>query len=661
MIRGVQTVRSFCRVCTSVCGILVEVDGDDVIAVHGDRDHPFSHGYTCPKGRALPQIHHHPDRLERPQMRVDGTLRDTTWDACLDDLGERLRDIIDRHGPAAVGINFGTGVGMDAVGYRIAQSLHAAIGTPAKFSPLTIDGTAKVLISDLMGGSAALNGRPDYDNATFAMFIGSNPVVSHGHTVGLPNPRGAIRDLAKHAEVWVVDPLHTETARLATHHLAPRPGTDYAVLAYLVREVLRDRADRDVPTQDADALAAAVEPFTLRHSAAMADVSEAQLSRLLTSIRRAGRIALDTGTGITMSASANVTQWLSWALLIITDSMNRPGGVWFHPGFAYQLETFELPISPPEGSFGPGPRSRPETQAFLREWPCATLPDEIDAGNIRAFLNLGGSLITAFPNAASLVPALKKLDVLATTEILPNETTALSTHVLPTKGQLERPDVTLWDILAPRVSAQHTAAVVSPVGERRAMWWVLAEIGRRLGHELADAGATDEAMLAQVSAGVRGTYEELVADGWAEAPRELPAPWVEQHVERMGGWRLAPRLLVDQLDALRAPSPLVLVPRRQMRRLNSQLEFLGAAAEIVVHPDDAAAADVVDGQTVIVRGELGELSGVAKVNPSIRRGAVSVPHGHADANVNLLTSKDDIDLVTGMTRYSGVPVSLHPA
>jgi anaerobic selenocysteine-containing dehydrogenase len=592
-------------------------------------------------------------------MRVDGTLRDTTWDACLDDLGERLRDIIDQHGPQAVGINFGTGVGMDAVGYRIAQSLHAAIGTPAKFSPLTIDGTAKVLIADLMGGSSALTGRPDYDNATLAVFIGSNPVVSHGHTVGLPNPRGAIRDLAKHAEVWVVDPLHTETARLATHHLAPRPGTDYAVLAYLVREVLRDGVK--APTQDVDALAAAVAPFTLQHTSATADVPQAQLSQLLASIRSADRIALDTGTGITMSASANVTQWLSWALLIITGSMNRPGGVWFHPGFAYQLETFELPISPPEGSFRPGPRSRPETQAFLREWPCATLPDEIDAGNIRAFLNLGGSLITAFPNAASLVPALKKLEVLATTEILPNETTALSTHVLPTTGQLERPDVTLWDILAPRVSAQHTAAVVSPVGERRAMWWVLAEIGRRLGHELADTAATDEEMLAQVSAGVRGSYEELVADGYAEAPRVLPAPWVDQHVARMGGWRLAPRLLVEQLDALREPAPLVLVPRRQMRRLNSQLEFLGAAAEIVIHPDDAAAADVVDGQAVIVRGELGELSGIAKVDASIRRGAVSVPHGHAGANVNLLTSKDDIDLVTGMTRYSGVPVSLHPA
>jgi len=653
------TVRSFCRVCTSVCGILVDIDGDRVVAVHGDGGHPFSHGYTCSKGRALPQLHHHPDRLERPQMRMDGRLQNTTWEACLDDLGTKLRETINTPGPESVGINFGTGVGMDAVGYRIAQSLHAAIGTPAKFSPLTIDGTAKVLMAELMGGSSALTGRPDYDNATFAVFIGSNPVVSHGHTVGLPNPRGAIRHLAKHADVWVVDPRYTETARLASHHLTPRPGTDYALLAYLVREVLRDGVR--APAQDVDALAAAVAAFTLPHAAAVADVPEAELERLLSAVRRAGRIVVDTGTGVTMSASANVTQWLSWALLIITNSMNRPGGIWFHPGFGYQLESFELPIIPQEGHFGPGPRSRPETQAFLREWPCATLPDEINAGNIRAFLNLGGSLLTAFPDAGSLLPALEKLDVLATTEILPNETTAISTHVLPTKGQLERPDVTLWDILSPRVSAQHTDALVTPVGQRRSMWWVLAEIGRRLGHELADTDATDEAMLAQVSSGGRAPYDELVTNGWAEADRELPAPWVDRHIERLGGWRLAPQVLVDQLNALREPAPLVLVPRRQMRRLNAQLEFLGEVAEIVVHPDDAAAAGVSDDQRLIVRSEHGELTGVARVDASVRRGAVSVPHGHASANVNLLTSKDDIDLVTGMTRYSGIPVSVHPA
>lgn len=656
-----RSVRSFCRVCTSVCGILVDVDGDDVIAVHGDPDHPFSQGYTCPKGRALPQIHHHPDRLEHPLIRVAGALRPTTWDACLDDLVDRLRAAIEAHGPESVGINFGTGVGMDAAGYRIAQGLHAAIGTPAKFSPLTIDGTAKVLIAELMGGTQALTGRPDYDNATFAMFIGSNPVVSHGHTVGMPNPRGMIRDLTRHAEVWIVDPRRTETARMATHHLAPRPGTDYAVLAYLVREVLRDGADPDVPIQDVDRLAAAVAPFTRKHSADLADVPEAQLTRLLASIRQYGRIAVDTGTGITMSPNANVTQWLCTALLVITGSMNRRGGMWFHPGFAYQLETFTLPVAPPDGSFGPGPRSRPETQSFLREWPCAVLPDEINAGNVSALLNLGGSLVTGFPNVSSLVPALRKLDVLVTTEILPNETTALSTHVLPTKGQLERPDITMWDFLSPRISAQHTPAVVSPVGERRSMWWVLAEIGRRLGHDLADAGATDDTMLARVGSGVRGGHDELIATGWAQSPIELPARWVDDHIDRVGGWRLAPRLLVEQLDAVRVPAALVLVPRRQLSRLNSQLEFLGEAPEVVLHPDDAAAAGLADKSPVAVRSEQGELTGITKVDPSIRRGAVSVPHGHRGANVNLLTSKDDIDPLTGMTRYSGFPVTLHPA
>ncbi|HEU0172131.1 MAG TPA: molybdopterin-dependent oxidoreductase, partial [Acidimicrobiales bacterium] len=484
----VRTVRSFCRVCTSVCGILVDVDGDRVVRVRGDRDHPFSHGYTCAKGRALPSMHHHPGRLERPLVREDGRLRPTTWDACLDDLATRLRAVVDRHGPGAVGVFFGSGVGMDAAGYRMAQALRAAIGTPARFSPLTIDGTAKVLVSDLVGGSVALNPRPDLERATFVMYVGCNPVVSHGHTVAMPDPVNTLRALRKRAEVWVVDPRRTETARLATHHPAPRPGTDHAVLAFLARELLTDGADRTVVerhTVDSDVLVRAVAPFTLEHAARIADVPQDDLATLLAAVRRAGPVVVETGTGVTMAAGANVTQWLAWALMIVTGSMNRPGGVWFHPGFGHKLEGLELPISPPEGGvFGPGPATRPEANAFLGEWPCAVLADEIRAGNIRAVLNLGGHLVTAFPDTGDLVPALEALDVFATIEIIGNDTTALSTHVLPTKDQLERADVTLWDHLSPRVAAQHTPAVVDPVGDRRSTWWVLAELGRRLGHDL---------------------------------------------------------------------------------------------------------------------------------------------------------------------------------
>ncbi len=180
--------------------------------------------------------------------------------------------------------------------------------------------------------------------------------------------------------------------------------------------------------QGVDALAAAVEPFTVEHTASVAGVTEAELTRLCAAVRAAKCVAIETGTGVTMTADrGNVTQWLAWVLMILTGAMNRPGGTWFHPGFAYQLEAFGdlLPITPPEGSFGPGPRSRPEAQAFINEWPCAVLPDEIAAGNIRALINVGGSLVTSFPETGKLIPALQNLEVFATTEIVNNETAEL--------------------------------------------------------------------------------------------------------------------------------------------------------------------------------------------------------------------------------------------
>ena len=232
------------------------------------------------KGALCPRCTTTPIGSSARRCASTANCRTTTWEACLDDLGTRLRSVIDRHGPESVGIFFGTGVGMDATGTRIAEALHAAIGTPAKFSPMTIDGTAKPLISDLVGGFVGLSGRPDYDNVDFMIFVGTNPVISHGHAIAVPNPTGTVRAIAKRGQVWVIDPRRTETARLATGHLAPRPGTDHAVLAYLVRET--PAATEPIPAyllQDADVLAAAVEPFTLERTAAIADLPPDELTR----------------------------------------------------------------------------------------------------------------------------------------------------------------------------------------------------------------------------------------------------------------------------------------------------------------------------------------------------------------------------------------------
>jgi anaerobic selenocysteine-containing dehydrogenase len=673
---GIRTERSYCRVCTSLCGILIDIADERVVRVRGDRDHPVTHGYTCPKGRALTTVHHHPQRLERPLMRTAGTLQPASWDRCLDDLAARLRTVIDEHGPAAVGIFFGSGLGMDAAGYRMAQALHAGLRTPARFSPLTIDGTAKTLIATLVGGFPGFSPRPDYDNVKLVIYIGINPMVSHGHTVAMPNPALTIRAAAANGEVWVIDPRHTETARFASRHMAPRPGTDYAILAWLVRELLESGADRDVlahHTLDGEILRAAVAPFDRARAAEIAGVSHDDLEALLASVRKAGRVAVETGTGVTMSAAANLTQWLAWVLMIVTDSMNRKGGVWFHPGYIHPLDAAPLPVI--TEILGPGPKSRPELNSILGEYPCAALPDEINAGNIRALLNLGGNLIRSFPDANVLKPALQRLEVFATLEIIENETTALSTHVLPGKDQLERPDVSLWDFLSPRVNAQYTPAAVGPVGDRRSTWWMLAELMRRLGLPLPgappaddrDAGA-DDAMLADYAAHARCSFAELVDRRYVETGYEFPAAWVDAHIERLGGWRIAPAPLVahlsqlsgEQLAAQRNPQVLCLIPRRQRRHVNAQFLFLGDTADVLLHPTDAAAAGVTDGQQVTVRSTRGEVVGVARVDPRIRPGVVSVPHGHEHANVNLLTSTREVDALTGMARYSGIAVSVRP-
>lgn len=557
----VETKRTYCRVCMTHCGLVAEVAGEQILKIRGDHDHPITRGYTCPKGRATDRIHHHPHAITRPMMRKDGALVPVSWDEALDDIAAKLRAIIDKHGPHAVGINFGSGLGLDSSGYSMEEALHRALDGPPKFSPLTIDGTAKVMIAGAMGAFIGLNAKTDYDNVEMLIYVGTNPMVSHAHNTGMYNPAVFIRAVAERGEVWTIDPVFTETAKWSTRHIAAYPGKDYAILAWLTREILDGGPlNLQQPVNGLEELRAALEGYDRARAAEIAGVCEQELQDLLTAVRKKGRVAVETGTGITMSAGCNLTQWFAWVLMVLTGAMNRKGGAWFHPGFLTQFETFELPIM---DAWTPGPTTRPDVLGVFGDWPCAVLPLEIDAGNIRALLNFGGSVLRSFPDTNALKAALQKLELNVITEIIANETTAVCTHVLPTKGAVERAEIQRWDTLAWNLSMQFTAPLVKPIGERRSAWWVISQIMRRAALPVPDdvpeddrVPGADEFMLAKQFTNARCSFEEVVARRYVEFPPEFPARWVDAHIERIGGWKLAhPKLLQQWHSMRRADDP----------------------------------------------------------------------------------------------------------
>ncbi|HSG78029.1 MAG TPA: molybdopterin-dependent oxidoreductase [Acidimicrobiia bacterium] len=672
---SVEERRSFCRICQALCGIVVSVDGDQVVKVKGDPDDPVSNGYTCPKGRSLGAFHHDPRRLDYPAIRANGSFERTTWPGLFGDLDARLTEIRDQHGPNAIGVYAATGAAFDTNGRRAAQRYLQAIGSKSLYSSGSIDAPAKPMIAEMMAGFAGVVPVPDREDPRLVLFAGCNPVVSHGHLNGFPDPVVAIRDLASRGEVWVLDPRVTETARLATAHVAARPGTDWVVFAYLVREILRDGADHRYLADHAtgvDALGKAVEPFDAAEAASRSGVSIDHLEALLAAIRRAGRLAVQTGTGITMNDAANVTEWLAWSLQIITHSFDAPGGSWFNPGYVRALDGRSIAAG--GGTAEPGPPSRPDLPRRIGEYPVAAMYDEIESGNLRALFVLGGNPITAFPDVDRTAKVMERLEVLALCDVVENETAPYATHLLPCTDQLERADIPLFvDQFAPFVMTRYAPAVVPPKAEHRPSWWQFAKLAERWGLDALGLGRpadelTDDDLLRVLGDRSRSSFDEIRAAGVKVHDEKQVFGWIHENVLPEGRWNVAPEAVVAQLAGLAIAhgADLALVPRRQVRHLNSQLTAgVGGRADpadVLIHPEDAASRGIADGMEVVVRSDHGSLTGVATVTDAIRTGAVSVPHGFGEPNIGtILSSEIGVDPLSGMVRLGAVSVIVEPA
>jgi anaerobic selenocysteine-containing dehydrogenase len=471
-------------------------------------------------------------------------------------------------------------------------------------------------------------------------------------------------------ELWVADPRETKTARLANRYLPIRPSGDHALVAWLLRELLgpdggANRDHIEARTMDVDRLERAVAPWNLDRTTSETGLAVADLEDLLSAIRREGRVAVLTGTGCSMQKHANVVEWLAWALQIVTDSFERPGGQWFHPGASNRFEQFPA-FDPPAFQGTPASAARPEIPRHVGEMPCSVMVDEIESGRLRGLVVLGGDPLTAFPNAARTRAALESLDVLAVVDIVAGPMTKIASHVLPATAPLERYDIPGYmESAQTTVVSQVAVPLVEPTPGRRPLWWMMAKLGESLGCSVLPYGlsadeAQEEVLLQSLVANGRNDYAAItempaiVRDDVRSAIRG----WVEKKLPG-GRWRLAPVELSRQLDE--ADQPLRMISGRQLRKMNSALRETHAEGErvdeaaIFMHPQDAETAGIPDGTMIRVRSAAGELIGRARTDASLRSGAVWVPHGWPELNVGQLTSEQfDVDALTGMVVQTGL-------
>ena len=239
------TVRTYCTLCGVGCPSAIVTDGERVVSLEADREHPEG-GAVCGKGRAAPEIHDHPHRVNFPMMRTapkgaaDPGWRRVSWDDALDRIADRLLTIKRESGPEALAFGRGTGSG---TGLRPMEPwflrLVNLFGSPNYMTNTHLCNWARDGASHYTFGVYNVPD-PDVERSGCIVLWGSNPpatLLSLGTRVAKAKARGA--------RLVVVDPRRVGLATRADLVLQLRPGTDGALALALVRELIETRTYDD--------------------------------------------------------------------------------------------------------------------------------------------------------------------------------------------------------------------------------------------------------------------------------------------------------------------------------------------------------------------------------------------------------------------------------
>ncbi len=711
-----STLPSFCRFCHSACGILVDVEGGRPVRVRGDRDNPAYRGYCCIKGQQLPDQWAHPERLLQTHKRMpDGSHRPFPLAEAIDDIAERLSEILVTRGPRSIAMYSGTYSIANPATMPVAQAFMDAIGSSMHFTSNSVDQPGKAVAQALHGSWLAPP--PPFEEREVALLIGTNPPVTMSGGLPLANPGRELTDaLQRGMRFIVIDPRRTEIAQRAAIHLQCRPGEDVplvaAMLNVILREELLDVGFVGENVAGIGELRAAVAPFEPAQVAKRADVPVADLveaARLF-----AGHRGLATaGTGPNFSGRGTLFEYLVLALNTICGQWSRAGEAMPHPGTLAPPFPAVAQAAPPRAGYGYGPRLRVRDLAHCDGGlQASALAEEIlmeGEGQVRALLSVGGNPAGAIPDQQLNVRALEQLDLLVHVDIKFSATASLADYVIAPKVPLEMPGMTLTQELITFYAAgmgyrdayaQYTPPIVEPPQGSEVVeeWTFFYALAQRMGLPLTIrpaslSGPDGEVERVALDMRQRPSSDEIFDILTREARIPLDEVKIHPHgaffpepavrvAERAAGWegRLDvgnQEMLADLVEIARSLGeaeegdgyPYRLVCRRLLHTFNSngqdleRLRRKWAYNPAFMHPEDLDREGLAAGDLVEIASKSAAILGVVQPDATLRTGVVSMPPsfgglpGEQDKKVREWGTNPGrlLRVDEGVDRYTGQP------
>ena len=467
-----------CVLCAQNCGLEVLIEDDRMVKVRPDKDNPRSKGYVCRKGLNVVHHQHHNQRLTHPLKRAGDNFEKISWDQAIDEIGDKLLSIVDRHGPKSVAYMGGGGQGCHfeaAFGVRLIRGL----GSHYHYTALGQELTGSYWVWGRALGRQNLITGSDHERTEMLVAVGWNGMMSHQ----MPQARRFLNKFAKDPDklLVVIDPRRSETARIADIHLPIRPGTDAlltrAMIAIILQEGWHDKDYIAHHVSGFDQIAPWFADFNARSAVEVCHLDYEEV-RKLCRLCATRKWSMHYDLGVLMNRHSTVTTYLEVILLAICGRICVSGGNVI-PGSLIPLGSHSDERDPRTWR-----TVTTDFPAILGVFPPNVMPEEIMSDHperLRALICGQSNPLRSYADTTAYEEAFKQLDLLVTAELAMTETAVLSHYVLPARSGYESWDGTFFPWSYPEIFFQMRRPIVKPEGEPLEVSQFMVLLADRLG------------------------------------------------------------------------------------------------------------------------------------------------------------------------------------